>query len=101
LRPKSSSCQFAPIACACSFESGKKCDSCDLKLKCAEESQKVAEPSELKDRKGNQLFDFMAPPYQQPVEVQPTEFDPHPAGNQKIFAWGRGQNTSRGRVPKK
>lgn len=82
------------------FESGKKCDSCDMKLSCMEESKKVGKPAELKDRKGNQLFDFMAPPYQQPVEVQPSEFDVHPPGKQKVFAWGRGENTSRGRVPK-
>ncbi len=78
-----------------SFESGKKCDNCDMKLKCAEEAGKVGKPSELKDKKGNKLFDFMALPYQQPV----TE-DSSPE-KQRVFAWGRGKNTSRGRVQKK
>ena len=80
------------------FESGKKCDSCDMKLSCMEESKKVSKPSELKDRKGNQLFDFMAPPYQRQIEIKPMEFSSQE--KQKVFAWGRGENTSRGRIPK-
>lgn len=53
-----------------SFESGKKCDFCDMRHVC---SKRACDPISIpKDKKGNMLFSFMDPIYQAKTQGQST-----------------------------
>jgi len=87
-------------------ERGRKCDICDMKYECEKKLDCVSIPVPY-DRKGNTVLDFALAPYSAPVNIKPAEKPKKkkrgkkaPAKNQKSFAWGRGQNTTVGRVLK-
>ncbi len=90
-------------------ESGKKCDICSVKRICDQKKTRNDGTPYL-DTKSNQTFEFYRPPYERSVTLDPENKsllvsldkpeEQKTEGKQKIFAWGRGQNTVKGRIPK-
>lgn len=84
-------------------ERGEKCGHCQTKEECIRRMENGGEYKIPGHEQQLRLFSMMDPPYQKSISAAETM----PSGpmetppQQKGFAWGRGQNTSKGRYEKK